>query len=64
MPVQHNEIVDTIHDGVSSEIQCSDRIHDNIEPMERGRQGRCHLTFVFNKQQAHEFVSALSARLG
>ncbi|CVI22559.1 hypothetical protein AGR4A_Lc40503 [Agrobacterium tumefaciens str. B6] len=60
MPIKHNEVVNTIHDGVTGKIERADGIHDNIEPVERGGQGCCHFAFVFNKQQAHEFISALS----
>ncbi|CVI59203.1 hypothetical protein AGR7A_Lc120438 [Agrobacterium deltaense NCPPB 1641] len=60
MPVKHDKIVDAVHDGVTGKIERADRIHDNIEPVERGGQGCCHFAFVFNKQQAHEFISVLS----
>ncbi|CUX48516.1 hypothetical protein AGR7B_Lc50199 [Agrobacterium deltaense RV3] len=60
MPVEHDKVVDAVHDGVTGKIERADRIHDNIEPVERGGQGCCHFAFVFNKQQAHEFISVLS----
>lgn len=57
---KHDEVVNTVHDGVTGQIERADRIHDNIEPVERGGQGCCHFAFVFNKQQAHEIVSVIS----
>lgn len=60
LPVKHNKVVNAVHDGVTRQIERADRIHDNIEPVERRGQGCCHFAFVFNKQQAHEIVSTVS----
>ncbi len=60
MPVEHDKIVNTVHDRMPGKIERADIVHDDIEPVQGGGKGCCHFAFVFNKQQAHELFSAVS----